>query len=396
MKIICITPDDLSTLIMCKTLSRILAERGGIQLFTVSPVDMYKMELRSVHSNHIEIKMDRFISPIRDILYLFRLYQIFKKQRPSVAITFATKPNVYGSIAGWLAHVPLMIMAVRGLGRTFNEPITIKDRLVQRVVKILYRLAAGAADLVWFTNINDQKILIDLGMVSPKKTFLTRNAVDLSDFSMENISPIRVQVLRTELDLASDDLVVIMVARLIWSKGIREFCEAAVILREQNPNLHFVLVAPEEPVSLNAVPTSYIREMEDRCKLKWLGFRKDVRELYALSDIAVLPSYYKEGGYPRALLEPMAYGKPVIAADTDDCRGPVEEGQNGFVVPPRNAVALASAIASIASDSERRREFGKHSLTRVRAMFDDRPVFEELIKKAISGVLISSSDEQKH
>jgi glycosyltransferase involved in cell wall biosynthesis len=108
--------------------------------------------------------------------------------------------------------------------------------------------------------------------------------------------------------------------------------------------------------------------------LQWLGFRKDVLELYALSDVAVLPSYYKEGGYPRALLEPMALAKPVIAADTDDCKGPVRHGENGFLVPPGDGKALAERIEELFKDPALRARFGSRSLEIMREEFDDRIV----------------------
>src|SRR6185503_15073416 len=99
-------------------------------------------------------------------------------------------------------------------------------------------------------------------------------------------------------------------------------------------------------------------------RFRWLGFRRDVPAVIALSDVAVLPSWYREGGYPRGLLEPMAMGKPVIAADTVDCRGPVDPGKNGLLVPPRDSAALADAIDRLVSDAAMRREFGLESRRR--------------------------------
>ena len=100
---------------------------------------------------------------------------------------------------------------------------------------------------------------------------------------------------------------------------------------------------------------------------------------YALADLSVLPSYYKEGGYPRALLEAMALGKPVIAADTDECRGPVDDGRNGFLVPARDASALAQRIVRILDDDDLYEKFGRRSLERIRNEFDDRVVAREVL-----------------
>ena len=165
-----------------------------------------------------------------------------------------------------------------------------------------------------------------------------------------------------------------MVARLVWSKGIREFGQAAELLKNRLPNLRFLLIASEEPNSQQAVPLSFVREMEKRANLTWVEFRKDVRDLFAMADLAVLPSYYKEGGYPRTLLEPMGMGKPVIAADTPDCRAPVEHCKNGFLVPPRDAGEVARPIEEIAVNPELAVAVGRRSLAPVWEQFDVRKV----------------------
>ena len=170
-----------------------------------------------------------------------------------------------------------------------------------------------------------------------------------------------------------------MVARLIKQKGVLEFADAALLLSKTMPDIRFFLIAPEEPFNSSMVSPALIRRMEALSNLTWLGFRKDVRELYALSDLAVLPSYYKEEGYPRALFEAMAFCKPVIAADTPECRGPVENGCNGYLVPPRDSKALAHAIEKILINPELSKKMGEHSLTRMKKEFDDNLVLKKLI-----------------
>jgi len=390
MKIACISPDNLSTRIFCKTLSRLLAQREGIELITISghveglPADMYREELRNeVLSTHFELPMKRFVAPLSDFVYLFRLYRILKKEQCSTVITFTTKPNIYGQIAAYLTGVPLRVMAVRGLGRTFNTALSFRERIFQGLVKNLYKLACRAADKIWFTYPGDMNDFVDNGFVSEDKAFITRNAVDLTDFCNDKIDPEHLASLRQELGLKPETKIVIMVARLIEQKGIREFAQAAVKLSEKLPALCFLLVAPEEPDNPSMVSVEYIHQIMSCSNLCWLGFRKDVRELYALADLSVLPSYYKEGGYPRALLEAMAYAKPVIAADTPECRGPVEDGRNGYLVPPRNAEALANAIEKIISDQVLLKEMGQQSLARMREEFDDEIVFESLIREVL-------------
>lgn len=384
MKILIICPDGLSTLIFCKTLCRILSEDYGYNVFTMSPEGLYKSELSKLDSTHLPIKMCRWISPYNDVVYLNSIYKIIKREKFDQVLTFTTKPNIYGVVAAKLAGAPKVTMAIRGLGQVFNRKSGLKSQILYRLVSVLYRIACMSANHVWFTNILDQRFFIENKIMDEKKGFLTKNAVDLNIFSMDAIDKVNVQKLKKELGITDRSKVVIMVARLIWSKGIAEFCEAALSFNDSGSDIKFILVAPEESGSFEAVPVSYINNIEANSNLTWLGFRKDVRDLYAVTDLSVLPSYYKEGGYPRALLEAMALGKPVIAADTPDCKGPVDEGKNGYLVTPRDANSLTEAITKVFEDEERLRQFGNHSLKLIRQDFDDKKVVREVISTLIS------------
>jgi len=176
---------------------------------------------------------------------------------------------------------------------------------------------------------------------------------------------------------------------MIWAKGILEFVEAAASLRDSHPHLKFVLIAPLETGSFGAIPADFVLDYEAKANFKWLGFQEDVKALYAISDLAVLPSYYKEGGYPRALLEPMAMGKPIITTDTDGCRGTVENGLNGFLIPPRNSNALAEGIMKIMDDNKLREEMGKYAQLKALRDFAE----SEIVPKALQamGLLVDKT-----
>lgn len=380
MKIVFISQDGLSTINFCRWFAAALRRRSDVTFCTMSSRDVYSREIDDLGTRHIDVAVDRFVSPLGDLRYFLAVRRILKEERFDVAVTFGTKPNIYAALAARSARVPKVVMAVRGLGRPFSEPTSIKERGVSWVARRLYGKAARAAHRVWFTNRADLKYFVEAGIVAPSKTFLTTNAVSLEFFSADRVDPHDVDAARRELGIRAGDFVVIMVARRVWSKGIREFVDAARLLQRLR-RAKFVLVAPAEDRGGDAVPESYVSESRSLPNLIWLGFRKDVRELYALADLAVLPSYYKEGGYPRALLEPMALGKPVIAADTDDCRGPVEELGNGYLVPPRDAAALAARIEGLYGDEETCRRFGARSLDMVRTRFNDEIVGRQVLNE---------------
>ena len=122
-KIALISPDGLSNIIFSRTLSKILTKKYKAKVFTISSLDLYKKQIEKIHSTHINISMARWISPVLDVIYIFKLFMILKKIKCDHIITFTTKPNIYGVIAGKLAGVKSITMAVRGLGQNFNKKI---------------------------------------------------------------------------------------------------------------------------------------------------------------------------------------------------------------------------------------------------------------------------------
>jgi N,N'-diacetylbacillosaminyl-diphospho-undecaprenol alpha-1,3-N-acetylgalactosaminyltransferase len=379
MRVALVCPDDLSILLYCKSLIKALRQDRANVIFSVSPITEYQKEIQALDATHITVEMSRYINPLKDLKYFLTLYKFFRQERINVVLNWTTKPNLFGPPAARLAGARKIIYAVRGRGSAFLPNTGLRTRLVKLLVSALYWLASRMADKVWFTNAGDLDYFLSRRLAPADKTMLTKNSVNLADFSFTAISPTRVQQVRQELSLENGQQVVIMVARMVWSKGIRELVEAAEALKEKLPKLVFLLVGPREEGSPDLIPEEFLREAEKRAHLRWLGFRKDVKELYALADLAVLPSYYKEGGYPRALLEPMTLGKPVIAADLPDCRGPVEDGRNGYLVPPRDSQALAQAIVRILTDEELRAQFGRYSRQKIEREFDDRLVVARLL-----------------
>ena len=376
-----VAPDDLSTVIFAKRFAmELAASRPEIRLTTFGAVDQYAEDLAALPLTHVDVPMHRYFSPLRDLGYMLQLAREMRRRRTDTVITFTTKPNIYGVLAARLAGTRQVVMAVRGLGRAFLAPTSASQRLLRQAILQLYRLSAAAADLVWFSNQKDRDFFLEYGLAGKSKTFLTKNAVNLDDFRPGAISDERLVALRASLGLGPTDKVVVMVARLIASKGVREFARAAGLLREALPNTKFLFIGPEDE-GPGSIPAEEIRGLESEANFRWLGFRKDVRALYALCDLAVLPSYYKEGGYPRALLEPMAFGKPVVAADTLDCRGPVEPSGNGLLVAPRDAEGLAQAMRTILSEPGLAGRMGRRSLELVRGNYDDRIVAWQVLER---------------
>jgi N,N'-diacetylbacillosaminyl-diphospho-undecaprenol alpha-1,3-N-acetylgalactosaminyltransferase len=385
MKIAIVIPNSLSALLFCKGMINNMKSVDGYDIHIICQEDIHADKLRELGVNIINLDMYRFISPIRDTLYLVKLYKIIKREGFDVVLNFSTKPNIYGPIAAKMANVKTIISHIVGLGATFLPNNGIKSILLQNILLRLYHISCKLCDKVWFTNPNDLNLFISWDIINKKKVVLTNNYLDVDYYSSTTVDSTSIFGLKKELDIRDKDRVVIMVARMIWSKGIKEFAEASEILKDKHPHIKFLLVAPLEPNALDSVPESYIRQIEQKSNLKWLGFRSDVKSLYALSDLAVLPSYYKEGGYPRALTEPMAMGKPIITTESEDCRGTVEEGKNGYLVPVKDSKALAAAISSLIEDNDKLLEFGKYSRLKAERGFDEKKIVPQALREC--GVL---------
>lgn len=380
MKIAFFCPDDLSTVIFAKSFLKFIAGMDHIEAYTISPVLMnYIDQLDKLAIRHYPVRLNRYVDPWSDLDCFRSVYNICRREKFDVLINFTTKPNVLGAIAARLAGVEKIVCAVRGLGGPFLPQSDLKGHLLQGIVKSLYRLACRMSDIVWFTNQGDMDFFLKTGLVGDEKVVKTTNALDIVEYSQNCIDGDELDRLRQELSLRGDEKLVVMVGRLIWSKGIREFIETAASLMEERPDIKFVLIAPEERGHPDEVPAAFVQEKGKIDNFFWLGFRKDVKNIYALSDLAVLPSYYNEGGYPRALLEPMAFGKPVITTDLPQCRGPVEHGRNGYLIPPRDTRALKEAILRIFHDDRKRERMGEYSRIKIEREFDDRRVVKTIL-----------------
>ena len=170
--------------------------------------------------------------------------------------------------------------------------------------------------------------------------------------------------------------VVTMVSRLLWSKGVREFFEAARILKEQKVAVRFMLVGTPDADNPDSVPEETLRDWDKQGFLKWAGHREDIPEVWKSSHIAVLPSFYREG-IPRSLLEAAACGKPIITTDMPGCREAVIPGKSGMLIPIRNSVALAIAIEKLVSDPVTRRSMGRASREIAEKEFSEERVVGE-------------------
>ena len=179
--------------------------------------------------------------------------------------------------------------------------------------------------------------------------------------------------------------VITMFARVLRDKGVLDFVEAARVIHHKFPNAIFQLVGDCDPGNPTSFSENEVRSWETAGSIKWLGYRTDVPELLAASNIVCLPSYRE--GLPKTLIEACAAQRAIVATDVTGCREVVSHGSNGLLVPVRNFQKLAEAISQLLRDPVQRTTFAKNGRARAETEFASPIVIKQTLavyKKVMS------------
>jgi glycosyltransferase involved in cell wall biosynthesis len=328
-------------------------------------------------------RMSRLVNPVLDAYSVWRLMRIFRAERPAIVHTFDTKPGVWGRLAARLAGVPVVVGTLPGLGSLYANPNR-KVRLIRLVYEPLQALASRWVDLTVFQNADDAREFERRRIVPPNRTAIIPGSGVRTDIFALARSGAGEVARRAELGLPEEGLVVAMVSRILRSKGVLEYAAAARAVRQVDPRIAFLLVGQVDTGSLDVLTADELRELEET--VVWVGPRKDVKDILALTDVFVFPSFYREG-VPRVLLEAASMSLPLIAADGPGSRDVVEDGVNGILVPPKDPTAIAEGVLRLARAPELRARFGACSRDRAVSRFDvsvvaeqTRSIYESLLR----------------
>ena len=282
-------------------------------------------------------------NPLAELITLWRLYRLIQKTTPDIVHLVSIKPVLYGGLMARLLDVRAMVAAISGLGTVFVDSDPTRY-WVRRSVEWLYRLAMRHPNVkVIFQNPDDRVALIDLGIVREEKTALIRGSgVSLAAYTM--------------LPEPEGVPVVTFAARLLRDKGVGEFVEAARVLKGRGVVARFWLAGSPDPGNLTSISEKELSHWSKDGCVETLGYRSDIANLFANSNIIVLPSYRE--GLPKALVEAAACGRAVVTTDVPGCRDAIEPESTGILVPVRDASGLADAIQFLIENPERRKQMG--------------------------------------
>lgn len=339
----------------------IAAYNEGFKIFLVTSISGRHLNIPEDKITIIPIKFSRSgLNPFSDLLTLKEILLIYHKLKPDILHHVALKPIVYGSIAAFLAKIDAKIVnAPVGMGFVFTSK-SIKALVLRPFVNLLLKMTLGLRGaVVIFENPDDLKFAVEKKMVSNGNAVLIKGAgVDVSKF--------------VPRESGNSIPVVTMVARMLVDKGVVEFIEAARIVNRDNSIALFNLVGDVDHSNRGSLSTDYLKAHSGSNGLNWVGFRENIADIYAGSDIACLPSYRE--GLPKSLIEAAACGLPIVTTDTIGCREVVLHGVNGFLVPIKSAASLAEAILHLISDCDLRAKMGRESRRRSVSEFSSQIV----------------------
>jgi glycosyltransferase involved in cell wall biosynthesis len=288
----------------------------------------------------------RGLNPITELATVLNLRSALKRIAPDIVHNIALKPVVLGSLAAQLAGIRNIVNAPVGMGYVFTSREN-KARVLRPIVKALIRYVLGNKNRrVIIENCDDFENLVSGGFASHDSVALIKGAgVDVQKFAHRPEPPEPVKV--------------IMISRLLRDKGVQEFIDAAKIVRSKDNSVQFLLVGDIDdgnPTSLNSEAIASLAKSAD---VTWLGARTDIPELLAQSHIACLPSYRE--GLPKSLIEAASVGRPIVTTDVPGCREVVTHMVNGFLIKPRDAQALSSAIEKLVTNPRLRKSMGEEN-----------------------------------
>jgi glycosyltransferase involved in cell wall biosynthesis len=303
-------------------------KQKGYQVVVLAPVDEYVTYLNELKfATHVPLRSlnRKGTNPFNDFTLFREFKEHFQREKPDLIINYTIKPNIFGNLAAAMQGIP-SVCVVTGLGYSF-----IHNGWMRKLTNALYRLSFKHAKAVLFENNDDRNLFVEQKLSNPERSFAVNGCgVDTNYFKPRQ--PKR----------HSKHPVFTFIGRLLYDKGVVEFVDAAKIVKKRHPDAEFWILGGLDEDNPAAVSEELLTTWIKSNVIKYMGNVADVRPYIADSNIVVLPSYRE--GMPRAVLEALSMGKPVITTQTAGCRDTVKEGRNGYLVPIQNTNDLADAM----------------------------------------------------
>ena len=321
------------------------AIKTGYEVVLLTNVKLHGCLIRSEGIRIIPLGLlRRSMNPFLELKTIFKIVRVYMRERPDLVHHVAMKPVLYGSIAAFFSRIPRVVNAFAGMGSLFISE-SFKARLLRECINRLLKIfLKGKQCCFILQNPDDAGMVIKSGVAGKDQISLIRGSgVDTTQFS-PTVEP-------------EEPIVVMLPSRMLYDKGVEEFVGAAKLLGKRGVNAYFILAGMCDSENPSSIPEEQLQCWQQEKNIKWLGHQSDMPGLFAQSHIVCLPSYRE--GLPKSLLEAASCGRPIVATDVPGCREIVKHNENGFLVPPRDSIALADAILFLINNSEVRIKMGK-------------------------------------
>lgn len=315
-------------------LIRVMVSQGhNVYAFATDYTDASKAAVRALGAEPVDYQLSRLgLNPFAELKTSWQLYKLFAKYQISLSFCYFAKPVIYGTLAAWLAKVPIRVAKIEGLGRPFTQQafgVSNKTKVVKTIQVLLFKLILPKAHLVFFLNPEDKQELVHTYGIKVQQSFVL-NGIGVHLEQYAHVQPVLAPVR------------FVFIGRLLNEKGIRYFLAAAEALKKRYPQVEFIVLGEPDSGSY-ALSRKELQTYVDKNIIYYPGRVANVIPFLAQSSVFVLPTYYREG-VPRSTQEAMAVGRAVITTDMPGCRQTVKHGANGFLVPPHDQSALEAAM----------------------------------------------------
>ena len=369
-KVVHLTTVDMS--VRHLLLNQLLALRdAGFEVGAVSADGPDLGPVRAAGVPHYPVPFTRRMSPLQDLKAAIEIWRLCRRERFTIVHTHQIKAVLFGQLAARLAGVPLVVTTVRFYFHEHTPPFK------KRLWIALETFCARFSNYLLSQNREDVSTAVAAGICPPDKIEYLGNGIDVRRFSRTEVPQARLQCLREQWGLADDTPVVGFVGRLVEEKGLLELFEAIAILRQKHPRMRLLVVGPvdsDKPDHLDAAAAAKAGLADITI---FAGYRDDMPDLYALMTVLVLPSHRE--ALPRSPMEASSMGVPTVATAIRGCREVVRPGENGYLVPLRDAKAIASAVDCILSDSALAARLGTRAREIAVAEFDEQIIFRRVV-----------------
>lgn len=341
-------------------------KKRGNQIFSISNLlsSEEKKEIKrlGVEPIGIEINSNR-VNIISDLVYFLKLRKVIISIAPDIVISYTMKPIVYSGLALFNNKKIKYFPMITGTGHIFNEN-SLLIKIIRLFLIIGLKLSLLKATKIIFQNKDNFNLLEKYRIVRKNNSVVVNGSgVDTNHYHK---SP-----------LPNSELTFILIARLLIDKGIREYVEAAKLIKKKYKRVKFKLIGPRD-YSLNKIDYNYILRNHEKKIINYLGFCKDVRSHITKSHVYVLPSYHE--GLPRSVLEAMSMQRPIITTNAPGCKETVVNGVNGFKVPKKNINELYKRMIWFIENKKKLKKMGEMSRKIVETKFSNDKINNKLIK----------------